>query len=483
MVLTGGSSRVSDAMELLAGGYGKRLLISGVHPTNAASDISRSLPDNQSLLTCCVDLDRSAVNTRSNAAETRRWAHERGFKSLIVVTSNYHMPRAIVELSHAMPDIALIPYRGGRRQMARRAVVDQWRDVAAAAIGICQIRRRRNAGAAGRCRSRTRRRSPPTSRPDRSRAQTGDGPTASQLIGFSMVSIFLRSLVYNVLFYLLLVFWMLVGDSDLSDAARAHHADRQGLGAQQHLADARGLQHQGGISRARENSQGPLIVASKHQSMWETFALMQFFDAAAVHPQARTGLDPAVRLVPDEVEHDRRRSQPAAALADGDDAARAGEEVRRGRQLIIFPEGTRTPVDAPPNYKTGVGQIYADSDVACLPVALNSGLFWPRRTFMRYPGTLVVEFLDPLPPGLTRKEFIARISTVIEDATNRLVEAARAEQAQLFGRVPSSPPKGSGFMTPRSGDAVHALRAASRPADAAAIPKTLRLDRLTVAST
>jgi uncharacterized SAM-binding protein YcdF (DUF218 family) len=110
VVLTGGSSRVSDAMELLAGGYGKRLLISGVHPTNGASDISRSLPDNQSLLSCCVDLDRSAVNTRSNAAETRRWAHERGFRSLIVVTSNYHMPRAIVELSHAMPDIRLIPF-------------------------------------------------------------------------------------------------------------------------------------------------------------------------------------------------------------------------------------------------------------------------------------------------------------------------------------------------------------------------------------
>jgi uncharacterized SAM-binding protein YcdF (DUF218 family) len=119
VVLTGGSSRVSDAMELLAAGYGKRLLISGVHPTNAASDISRSLPDNQSLLRCCVDLDHSAVNTRSNAAETRRWAKERGFKSLIVVTSNYHMPRAIVELSHAMPDIALIPFA---------VVGDKWRD-------------------------------------------------------------------------------------------------------------------------------------------------------------------------------------------------------------------------------------------------------------------------------------------------------------------------------------------------------------------
>ena len=119
-------------------------------------------------------------------------------------------------------------------------------------------------------------------------------------------------------------------------------------------------------------------------------------------------------------------------------ARRAPKEIRSGRQLIIFPEGTRTPVGAPPDYKTGVGQIYANSGVPCLPVALNSGLFWPRRTFMRYPGTLVVEFLDPLPPGLTRKDFIARIRTVIEDATNRLVEAARAEQAQLFGRVPSA---------------------------------------------
>src|ERR1700754_4792937 len=120
VVLPGGSSRVSDAVDLLADGYGKRLLISGVHPTNDAADISRSLPENQmALMTCCVDLDHSAVNTRSNAAGTRRWVHERGFKSLIVVTSNYHMPRAIAELSHAMPDITLIPFV---------VVGDKWRD-------------------------------------------------------------------------------------------------------------------------------------------------------------------------------------------------------------------------------------------------------------------------------------------------------------------------------------------------------------------
>ncbi|KQW18908.1 hypothetical protein ASC80_15595 [Afipia sp. Root123D2] len=119
VVLTGGSSRVSDALELLSVGYGKRLLISGVHRANGFNDIGRSLPDTQKLLACCVDLDRSAVNTRSNATETRRWATERGFKSLIVVTSNYHVPRAAVELTHAMPDIDLIWYP---------VIGEKWRD-------------------------------------------------------------------------------------------------------------------------------------------------------------------------------------------------------------------------------------------------------------------------------------------------------------------------------------------------------------------
>ncbi|MBR0779165.1 YdcF family protein [Bradyrhizobium diazoefficiens] len=119
VVLTGGSSRVSDAMELLAAGYGKRLLISGVHPTSTASDISRTLPENQSFMHCCVDLDRTAVSTRGNAAEARRWAEGRGFRSLIVVTSNYHMPRALVEFSHAMPETALIPFA---------VVGDKWRE-------------------------------------------------------------------------------------------------------------------------------------------------------------------------------------------------------------------------------------------------------------------------------------------------------------------------------------------------------------------
>ena len=120
-------------------------------------------------------------------------------------------------------------------------------------------------------------------------------------------------------------------------------------------------------------------------------------------------------------------------------ARRARQEVLGGRQFVIFPEGTRRPVGAPPQYKPGIALIYSDCGVPCLPVALNSGLFWPRRTFMRYPGTLVVEFLDPLPPGLPRDEFLMRMRTAIEEATDRLVAAAQAEQAQLFGGLPASP--------------------------------------------
>lgn len=110
VVLTGGSSRVSDGMDLLAARKAKRLLISGVHSGNSRNDISRAMPEHQQLLTCCVDLGRFAINTRGNAAEARRWQEARQFNSLIVVTSNYHMPRAIAEFSHLMPQVRLIPY-------------------------------------------------------------------------------------------------------------------------------------------------------------------------------------------------------------------------------------------------------------------------------------------------------------------------------------------------------------------------------------
>jgi uncharacterized SAM-binding protein YcdF (DUF218 family) len=110
VVLTGGTSRVADALELLASGRGKRLLITGVNPGTTTGDIARQTVDYGRLLNCCVDLDYSALNTLGNAVQARRWAITHDFKSLIVVTSAYHMPRALAELAHQLPDAALIPY-------------------------------------------------------------------------------------------------------------------------------------------------------------------------------------------------------------------------------------------------------------------------------------------------------------------------------------------------------------------------------------
>ena len=109
VALTGGASRITDAIELLASGRGKRLLISGANRATNSNEISRLNPEFERWVRCCVDFDRS-LNTLGNAIETRRWAERRGFRSLIVVTSNYHMPRALAEIAHQLPDVALVPF-------------------------------------------------------------------------------------------------------------------------------------------------------------------------------------------------------------------------------------------------------------------------------------------------------------------------------------------------------------------------------------
>jgi len=109
VALTGGASRIADAIELLASGRGKRLLISGANRSTNSNEISRLNPEFERWVRCCVDFDRS-LNTLGNAIETRRWAESRGFRSLIVVTSNYHMPRALAEIAHQLPNVALLPF-------------------------------------------------------------------------------------------------------------------------------------------------------------------------------------------------------------------------------------------------------------------------------------------------------------------------------------------------------------------------------------
>src|SRR6478736_2947607 len=109
VALTGGPFRINDALDLLASGHGKRLLISGVNPTTRRGEIARLMPEHERWFTCCVDIDHSNT-TIGNAIETRQWVKSRGFQSLIVVTANFHIPRALMELGHELPNVTLVPY-------------------------------------------------------------------------------------------------------------------------------------------------------------------------------------------------------------------------------------------------------------------------------------------------------------------------------------------------------------------------------------
>jgi 1-acyl-sn-glycerol-3-phosphate acyltransferase len=252
-----------------------------------------------------------------------------------------------------------------------------------------------------------------------------------------MAAIFLRSLVFNILFYVVFLFWVVVALPTFL-MPRSAMMRVATWWATSFIWLMRWVCNIKVEFRGVEKiPKGPLIVASKHQSMWETIALLRFFEAPFFAVKRELKFIPIFGLFlikTNMIAIDRSAGGRALIKM----ARRAADEVRRGRQFVIFPEGTRTAPGAPPQYKSGIALIYADCGVPCLPVALNSGLFWPRRTFMRYPGTLVVEFLDPLPSGLPREEFLTRLKAAIEEASDRLVAAGQAEQAKLFGGVPRS---------------------------------------------
>lgn len=126
VVLTGGSARIDGALQLLAERRASRLLISGVNPRVSSDDLARLVGgDLRDDLDCCVDLGHDAIDTVGNAAETRSWAKQRGFSSLIVVTSDYHMPRSMTELAGAMPEMELIPFPVSNPELR---LADWWRD-------------------------------------------------------------------------------------------------------------------------------------------------------------------------------------------------------------------------------------------------------------------------------------------------------------------------------------------------------------------
>ncbi|MDO9384061.1 MAG: lysophospholipid acyltransferase family protein [Hyphomicrobiaceae bacterium] len=235
-----------------------------------------------------------------------------------------------------------------------------------------------------------------------------------------------RSYLFAAAFYvttalfLLLGFWLLLAPRRWAmEGLRLHGL--ASLWLLKHIAgtrmEVRGHQHV---------PQGACLIVAKHQSAWDTFALVPLFRDPAIVLKDELKWIPFYGWFCVKFEHILvKRDRAAVALKALVEAGKV--RIAQDRQVVIFPEGTRRTPGAPPDYKPGYVALYEGLGVPCIPLALNSGLFWPRRSLLRFPGTIVVEFLEPIPAGMPRKTFKAELEKRLEDASNRLVSEGLAK--------------------------------------------------------
>ncbi len=240
--------------------------------------------------------------------------------------------------------------------------------------------------------------------------------------------IYLRSTLFNIVFYANLALFLLLG-SGFYFTPRKWSIRALQVWAKVSLFWLRVIVGIRMEVRGEKNiPQGACLVAGKHQSFWETFAILPLLDDPAVVLKKELTYIPffgwfiyKFQMIPVQR---TAGTQALRALVGA-----AENAIAMSRQVVIMPEGTRRAPDDPPDYKPGAAALYGKLDVPCVPFALNSGLFWPRRRFLRRPGTIVISFLEPIPPGLNRKVFQSRLETVIETETALLV----AEGQRGFG--------------------------------------------------
>jgi 1-acyl-sn-glycerol-3-phosphate acyltransferase len=229
----------------------------------------------------------------------------------------------------------------------------------------------------------------------------------------------LRSLLFNALFFAWSMLMHLVSLPALLLPRRATMVLGRFWvrGLLRILAAVCGLRHE---VRGRENlPDGPCIIASKHQSAWDTLIWSQLLDDPSYVMKRELLWVPLFGWFLAKVgvvAVDRTGGAPALRRLVRD----AQAKLDQGRPLVIFPEGTRTEPGRQRPYQPGVAALYVQLGVPVVPVALNSGLFWGRRSFHKHPGRIVLEFLPPIPPGLPRKAFLAELHDRIETASERL---------------------------------------------------------------
>lgn len=250
--------------------------------------------------------------------------------------------------------------------------------------------------------------------------------------------IILRSLLFNLCFYALMIALMILGLPVLITGRRRIEAYAR-FWVWLSLALLDRICHLKLQFRGLENLRpGAAIVAAKHQSFLDVLALLLAVHDFTFIYKRELGLIPLFGLYlrqSGQIAIDRAKRGSALPRVISA-AARAFAAKQR---LLIFPEGTRRAVGAPPQYRAGVARIAQETGVTCVPVALNSGLFWRRRGFLRRPGNAVVEFLPPIESGLDRESFMQALEARIEEASDRLVAEALAKDPALATSLPQAP--------------------------------------------
>ena len=423
VVLTGGSERLNSGITLLREGKGSKLLVSGVHHHVHLEDLLPSSSDGSEwarvLASCCVVLGYRAGDTLGNADETARWMREEGFHSVRLVTAWYHMRRSLLEFTRAMPGIEIVAHPVFPEQVkheywwARRGtavlLVNEYDKYLAALV-----------------------------RPFLEGFEpAGRGRLARSHTGRASEMRWARALAFNIAFFA----WTGIAGTIGLPFLLAPRAAAMKFGrfwARGVLVLLRlivGLDHQiRGLDRIPRDG---CIIAMKHQSAWDALILpVVLGDPACV-------LKRELLLLPFYGWYAARAGSIAIDRKAGAGALRhlvaaARPVAAQGRPIVIFPEGTRVAPGARLPYQPGVAALYQALALPLVPAAVNSGVFWGRRSFLKRPGRITLEFLEPIPPGWTRRRVMAELEKRVETATTALlreVEAHNGASTHLGFRV------------------------------------------------